>query len=286
MLVYLVCTCELCKSINESIQARSPCGMLVTKMKEIEDGTFVAINRDKRMKYLVETKQCKWGSTYIFPVVCFCVLLPENKALDKKHVRKKSYECFLSKSDLLYFWCVLVELMYCTCCLSQGKVQAWQDSRNQYLRYLSKVLQGKARRAPWWRNMQRCCRCMFLWFLLQRKTFHLESKLRFDSTTIYVYIYITIQDSFTSKKDAIPGLANRGPNHHPPSHWRDVPRYYYDLERHFECSGKPSATAMMLLGGGQFSAGGYVKLTKIQRVDDFLSWELGVKIFHGWFLIP
>lgn len=94
MLVYLVCTCELRKSINESIQARSPCGMLVTKMKEIEDGTFVAINRDKRMKYLVETKQCKWGSTYIFPFVCLCVLLPENKALDKKHVRKKKLWMF------------------------------------------------------------------------------------------------------------------------------------------------------------------------------------------------
>jgi len=103
----------------------------------------------------------------------------------------------------------------------------------------------------------------------------LESKLRFDSTTIYVYK--TTQDSFTSKKDAIPGLANRGPNHHPPSHWRDVPRYYYDLERHFECSGKPSATAMMLLGGGQFSAGGYVKLTKIQRVDDVFVGELAGK---------
>ena len=76
--------------------------------------------------------------------------------------------------------------MYCTCFVSQGKVQAWQDSRNQYLRYLSKVLQGKARRAPWWRNTQRCCRCMFLWFLLQGKTVHLESKSRFDSITIYV----------------------------------------------------------------------------------------------------
>ena len=43
------------KKLREVMEkARSPCGMLVTKMKEIEDGTFVAINRDKRMKYLVE----------------------------------------------------------------------------------------------------------------------------------------------------------------------------------------------------------------------------------------
>lgn len=90
MLVYFVCTCELRKSINESIQARSPCGMLVTKMKEIEDGTFVAINRDKRMKYLVETKQCKWGSTYIFPFVCLCVLLPVTKLWTKNMSAKKT----------------------------------------------------------------------------------------------------------------------------------------------------------------------------------------------------
>ena len=57
--------------------------MLVTKMKEIEDGTFVAINRDKRMKYLVETKQCKWGSTYIFLFVCLCAFRPETKIRTK-----------------------------------------------------------------------------------------------------------------------------------------------------------------------------------------------------------
>lgn len=46
------------------------------------------------------------------------------------------------------------------------------------------------------------------------------------------------------------------------SHGGDVARYYYDLERHFECSGKPSATAMMLLGGGH---GRLVVMLSLQR---------------------
>ncbi|CAE7380398.1 pum, partial [Symbiodinium necroappetens] len=43
------------KKLKEIMEeARSPCGMLVVKMKEMEDGTFVAINRDKRMQHLKE----------------------------------------------------------------------------------------------------------------------------------------------------------------------------------------------------------------------------------------
>lgn len=34
---------------------------------------------------------------------------------------------------------------------------------------------------------------------------------------------------------------------------------------------------MLLGGGGQFPAGGYVKLTKVQRVDDVFSFKLAGK---------
>ena len=62
------------KKLREVMEkARSPCGMLVTKMKEIEDGTFVAINRDKRMKYLVEKfKLDKTAETSISDILARC----------------------------------------------------------------------------------------------------------------------------------------------------------------------------------------------------------------------
>ena len=73
------------KKLREVMEkARSPCGMLVTKMKEIEDGTFVAINRDKRMKYLVEKfKLDKTAETSISDILARCSKEKQEEQLGK-----------------------------------------------------------------------------------------------------------------------------------------------------------------------------------------------------------
>eukprot|EP00913_Durusdinium_trenchii_P004682 g4347.t1 len=80
------------KKLREVMEkARSPCGMLVTKMKEIEDGTFVAVNRDKRMKYLVDKfKLDKTAETSISDILARC---SKEKQEEYYYDLERHFEC-------------------------------------------------------------------------------------------------------------------------------------------------------------------------------------------------
>ncbi|CAJ1340153.1 unnamed protein product [Effrenium voratum] len=80
------------KKLREIMEeARSPCGMLVVKMKEMEDGTFVAINRDKRMQHLKEKfKLDRIAETRLSDILARC---SDEKKDEYYHDLERHFEC-------------------------------------------------------------------------------------------------------------------------------------------------------------------------------------------------